>query len=152
MTQINLQQTSIDNLKEELKRDGIEKTVVGAIVVEKGKVLLLRRVAGDFMERLVELPSGTVDPGEKILHALIREVKEETGLEVTSVDKYIDSFDYASKSGKRTRQLNFRIQVSGNVKVDPSEHDAYFWTDPNSLEFESLNISEKTKKSIRKAL
>lgn len=152
MTQSNVDQPTIDVLKQGLMRDGIEKIVVGAIVVDNGKVLLLRRKSGDFMGGLVELPSGTVDPGEKILDALVRETKEETGLNVTVIEKYTGAFDYTSGSGKKTRQLSFRVQATGSVQVNPDEHDAYFWVDPNSSDFNTLNISPETKKGINDAL
>lgn len=106
MTQSNVDQAAIDALKQQLAQDGMEKTVVGAIVIDNGKVLLLHRAAGDFMAGLTELPSGTVDPNEGILDALTRETKEETGLQVTLVEQYTGSFDYASGSGEKTRQLN----------------------------------------------
>lgn len=152
MIQNNVDQSAIDSFKQELLRDGIEKIVVGAIVVDDGKVLLLRRKATDFMGGLVELPSGTVDPNEEILDALVREIKEETSLAVTVIDAYTGCFDYASGSGKKTRQLNFRVLTTGSVQVNPDEHDAYFWVDPNGQDFNTLNISPETKKSIKDAL
>jgi 8-oxo-dGTP diphosphatase len=45
---------------------------------EEGRVLLIRR--GD--ERGWSLPGGGMDPGEGIAEAVVREVREETGLEV----------------------------------------------------------------------
>ncbi len=152
MPQSNVDLVTIDALKHELVRDGIEKTVIGAIIVVDSKVLLLRRKAGDFMAELVELPSGTVDPCEDLLDALVRETKEETSMDVSLVEKYTGAFDYASGSGKKTRQLNFRVQVVGSVQVNPDEHDVHFWVDPNSSDFNILNISDETKKSIRDAL
>lgn len=152
MTTINIEQSKITELKEQAISDGIQKLVAGAIIVKEGKILLLRRTAGEFMEGLVELPSGTIELNEDVLSGLTREVVEETGLRVFSIDRYIDSFDYLSRSGKKTRQLNFSVQADGDIKINPSEHDSFFWTDPEGSEFETLNLSEEVKKTIRRAL
>ncbi|RLU96856.1 DNA mismatch repair protein MutT [Streptomyces griseocarneus] len=111
------------------ERDGIEKTVVGAVITDSdGKVLLLHRQADDYLGGLWELPSGGVDPGESLVAALRREVVEETGLVVTAVGDYLGHFDYRSGSGRKTRQHNFAATVTGEVVV-LTEHDAHLWAD-----------------------
>ena len=149
---VKIDKEKIIALQSELEKGSIEKVVVGAVIISDNKVLLLRRKAGEFMEGLVELPSGGVDEGEGILEALEREVVEETGLTVISVDAYIGHFDYRSGSGKKTRQLNFSITTKGEVQVNPEEHDQFIWISPTNEEFETLNISEKTKGIIKKAV
>lgn len=109
------------------ERDGIEQLVVGAVVQHNGKVLLLQRPGGDFMGGIFELPSGKVEPGETLDTALTREVKEETGLDVAAMRHYIGSFDYASGSGKKSRQLNFAVEVAAPEPVELQEHDGYNW-------------------------
>ena len=54
------------HLLADAKADGIEKLVVGAIVVSSHRVLLLTRAEGEFMGGLVELPSGGVEAGETL--------------------------------------------------------------------------------------
>jgi 8-oxo-dGTP pyrophosphatase MutT (NUDIX family) len=51
---------------------------VSAVILEEGRVLLQRR---DDTGRW-GLPGGGVEPGESVRQALIREVREETGLDV----------------------------------------------------------------------
>ena len=102
----------IENLTMNAKREGIEKMVVGAIIFDNSaQILFLKRNTTDFMGDILELPSGTVASNENLMYALIREVNEETGLEVLNISKYIDSFDYLSKSGQTTRQSNFFVNV-----------------------------------------
>lgn len=135
-------------LEQSLQADGIQKVVVGAVILRDNKALLVRRTVKEFMGGLVELPSGGVDSGENILDALVREVKEETNLDVENIQAYIGSFDYASGSGKKTRQLNFTVSATGALRLNPEEHDEFFWLSPEDSEFNTLNISENTKEVI----
>ncbi|MEU7146170.1 NUDIX hydrolase [Nocardia sp. NPDC046473] len=64
-----------------------------------------------FMGGIWEPPSGKVDPGEALDETLIREVKEETGLDVAGIRKYLGEFDYRSGSDKKCRQFNFTVDV-----------------------------------------
>jgi 8-oxo-dGTP diphosphatase len=54
---------------------------VGAVVVRDGKVLLIKRGKEPLKGRWV-IPGGTVELGEALEEAVVREVREETGLTV----------------------------------------------------------------------
>ncbi|MEU4341788.1 NUDIX domain-containing protein [Nocardia sp. NPDC023852] len=118
----------IARLTAEAEIDGIQQLVVGAVVEHKGTVLLLQRPKDDFMGGIFELPSGKVEPGETLDAALIREVAEETGLNVTGLGEFLGSFDYQGGSGRKSRQFNFTVVVSVPESVQLTEHDAYTWT------------------------
>ncbi|MBT2380631.1 NUDIX hydrolase [Streptomyces sp. ISL-111] len=83
--------------------------------------------------QLGELPSGGVEPGERLVDALCREVLEETGLTVTRVAGHVGSFDYASRSGRRTRQFTFAVTVRAIGPITLTEHDDAAWADPGDL-------------------
>jgi len=55
--------------------------VAVALVDPDGRVLLARRPQGKAMAGLWEFPGGKVDPGERPEQALIRELKEELGID-----------------------------------------------------------------------
>ena len=124
----------LDELLRSATGDGVTKRVVGAVVTNAhGQVLLLHRNADDYMGGLWELPSGGVDDGETLAQALRREVEEETGLKVKTLDAYLGHFDYLSKSGKLTRQFNFTATTSGE-SITLTEHDAHLWADRDQQE------------------
>lgn len=139
-----------------INQEGIQKIVVGVTILFENKVLCLTRNADDFMGGLVELPSGGVDENEKVLESLKREIMEETSLQLLDNEfnqvSFISSFDYTSGSGKKARQLNFRINLnqSPNIVLNPSEHSSYFWLSVENLD--NYNISSETKKVIRAVL
>ena len=54
---------------------------VGAVLIHEGRVLLVRRGKAPLRGRWV-VPGGTVELGETLEQALVREVEEETGLTV----------------------------------------------------------------------
>ena len=110
------------------EQEGIVKNVVGAIILnEKNQVLIMSRKTYDFMGGIDELPSGNMEQGENIYGALVREVKEETNLDVVNVKSYIGSFDYISGSGKKARQYNFVLDVKNTENIILTEHDGYNW-------------------------
>ena len=117
-------------LADEARRDGVGKLVVGAVITNGSDVHLLRRPRSDFLGGIYELPSGNVEPGETLDTALRREVREETGLDVTAITSYLGSFDYDSASGKKSRQFNFTTDVAATEPVRLQEHDAYRWALP----------------------
>jgi 8-oxo-dGTP diphosphatase len=58
--------------------------VAAALIDADGRVLLARRPAGKAMAGQWEFPGGKIDPGETPEQALIRELTEELGIEVTN--------------------------------------------------------------------
>ena len=150
--QSNIDHILIQQLLTDAEKDGVQKLVVGAVIYKDNKFLLLERVPSDSMGGFVGIPSGTVEAGEDLLTALAREVQEETGLIVTSVFKYLGSFDWTSSSGKKTRHFNFLVEVEdGEIKLSPTEHQAYYFVEFSGENFTMLNISDETKEVLRAA-
>lgn len=97
---------------------------VYALIRYKGENLFIRRALGDSLPGTWELPGGKVDLEEGIRSALIREVKEETDLDVEPTKLL-----YAQYHGEFLR-LVFRVKL---LTKDPvvdlsSEHDNAIWT------------------------
>jgi 8-oxo-dGTP diphosphatase len=74
------------------------KTATAIIPYPDGKVLLIKRDTLPF-KGYWALPGGRVDPGELVEQTCIREVKEETGLDVRIECKLGDYHERGSKDG-----------------------------------------------------
>jgi len=146
----NIEHGIIQQLVIDAQKDGVQKLVVGAVICKNHKFLLLERGPSDFMGGFVEIPSGTVEAGEDLLTALAREVQEETGLIVTAVLEYLGSFDYRSSSGEKTRHFNFLVEVEdGEIKLNPTEHQAYYLVALSDAAFTTLKISDATQEVLK---
>jgi mutator protein MutT len=71
---------------------------VGGVVVRDGRALLIRRGKPPLLGRWV-VPGGTVELGETLEEALVREMREETGLEVEPVEM-LAVFDRIDRDGE----------------------------------------------------
>lgn len=70
--------------------------VAAALVDAEGRILLARRPSGKSMAGLWEFPGGKVHEGEVPEAALVRELREELGIEVAVGD--LEAFAFASHS------------------------------------------------------
>ena len=142
--------TDLQQLIDNADRDGIQKLVVGAIVHHDGLVLVLRRSSEDtFMPGIEELPSGGVDDGEDLLTALGRELAEEIAWDgpLTVDPSFVTSFDYASGSGRKTRQLTFGVAYNGRGVRLSTEHATFRWIDTGALT--DTDLTDETAQAIR---
>ena len=133
-------------LENRAKDNGVEKIVVGAVIMnDNGEILLMRRKEDDFMGGIFEIPGGNAKKGEGIYEVLAREIKEETNLDLKKVMTYINYFDYLSGSRKKCRQFNFKVEVKGGPIV-LTEHDTYKWVRLDEIEVQ--NVSEEVKECL----
>lgn len=131
----------------------IQKVVLAAVIMKDNKVLILQRSKDeDVYPNIWELPSGKKEPLEKCEDSLLREVKEETGLNVKIIIPF-SVFNYQIKRRGEIRdstQINFLAKVKGkdNLKLS-SEHQSFAWINKN--EIDRYKLTEKTKKVIKEA-
>lgn len=97
---------TLDGHKKMVQQDRLVlRPAVYAVVVHERKVLLVRmRHSGKYYA-----PGGGVNVGEKIEHALKRELREETGIEVQieRFARFKESFFYHDPSNTAYHGLNF---------------------------------------------
>ncbi len=137
-----------EDLEKKGKKDGIMKRIAGGIISnENNEILFLKRKSDDFMGGILELPSGNVEEKETIDQGLVREVKEETGLEINKIGIFINAFDYLSRSGKKSRQYNFEAIVKKSANIFLTEHDEYRWLSYEEIQ-KSNEVTDEVKYSI----
>jgi len=82
----------------------------------------------------IAFPGGHLDPGESIYESAVREVKEETGLDVTDL-KYcgLIHWNYGADHTEHTFIYYYKTdQYSGELITD-NEEGQNFWVDINSV-------------------
>ncbi len=118
---------------------------VGAFAVifdDEGRVLVSRRVDSGWFN----LPGGGVEPDESMPEGLMREVREETGLEV-EVGRLVGVY---SKPQKHELVLVFRAKVTGGSMVPSDEADYHTWVTP--AELDGVKLLPKHRERIDDAL
>jgi 8-oxo-dGTP diphosphatase len=136
-----------DNLIKSARQDGISRFGVWTIISDDKKVLLVRRRKDDFLGGIYEFPGGTLEVGEGLTEALSREIKEETGLTISKVGRYLGFFDYDSEKGERTRVFTFESEVKRPLTIKLKEHDRFVWANPTELN--RLDLSEPVLDALR---
>ena len=111
--------------------------VVKAIIKKDNKFLLLKRSSNSkFFASLWDFPGGKIKGEEKVSEALVREVKEESNLNIKSTDKF-DEYNYNEKG----HEIHFRVfwptSFSGEVKLS-KDHTEFRWFSKEDLKKYSL--------------
>jgi 8-oxo-dGTP diphosphatase len=99
------------------------KTSTAIILYRDSKILLIKRNTVPFIGYWA-LPGGRIDPGETIEQTIIREVKEETGLEITIVFKVGEYIEKGVKDDVEYEYYPtcFLVKpVGGEIKKQESE-------------------------------
>jgi 8-oxo-dGTP diphosphatase len=118
-----------------MKKSNTVKTyaVVIGIVKHKTKILLLKRT----LTRTIspgkwQTVSGFIGEREAAEDAVLREVKEETGLTGKIVLK-AKTFEITDKFG-RWIEIPFLVTVKNDkTKIDPNEHSDFIWIKPKEI-------------------
>lgn len=107
--------------------------VAGALIDARGRILLARREGRRELAGLWEFPGGKVEPGESASEALVRELREEIGIEVEPSDcSSLIAVPHRMTCGKRIvldvhRIVRFRGRARG------MESQAIAWVRPERL-------------------
>ena len=90
------------------------------------KILLVKNSNG----RYWSFPKGHIEDGETEQETAIREIKEETGLDVTIINNFREISEYCPFGKIRKRVVFFLARAfTDNVKIQEEEIDSYIWVD-----------------------
>jgi 8-oxo-dGTP diphosphatase len=104
--------------------------VVGAVIVEAGRILCAQRGPEGAVAGLWEFPGGKVEPGEIPEHALVREIAEELGC-VVEVGDRVETTSHRYDFGVVVLTTFWCRLVEGIPA--PSEHASIRWLEPTEL-------------------
>ena len=128
---------------------------VGAVILTDGPVgvVLIKRRYQPLAGRW-SLPGGTVEVGETLEAALVREIKEETGLDI-DVGPVVEVFDRILRDEHGRVQFHFVLvdylcRATGGALQHGSDVDDAIVADPASLA--AFNLTEKALAVIERAL
>lgn len=109
-----------------------ERTVVVAgAVVRAGRLLAARRSAPPDLAGRWELPGGKVEPGESPERALVRELREELGVEARATERVPG--EWPLKPGYVLVVWAARL-LPGSAEPEPLEdHDELRWLTPGEI-------------------
>ncbi|GAB2812845.1 (deoxy)nucleoside triphosphate pyrophosphohydrolase [Actinocorallia aurea] len=105
------------------------QVVVGAAIIENGRLLAAQRAAPSSLAGGWELPGGKVDPGESDEAALVRECREELAVTVKLVARI--GGDWPIGAAGVLRVWTARLIAGRPVAL---EHSALRWLAPDELD------------------
>ena len=104
--------------------------VVAAIIVRDGRIFATQRGYGDFKDGW-EFPGGKIEAGETPQEALVREIREELGVEIR-VGELVATAEYDYPKFHLSMPCFFAEICEGEPEL--LEHEAARWLAPGQLE------------------
>jgi 8-oxo-dGTP diphosphatase len=109
-------------------------TVVAALITRNSKLLVCQRKRNDTHPLQWEFPGGKVEPGESLVEALTRELREELGVSATIGAE-------VHRTRHRYRELPddlllifFRATIEDSALLQNLQFEKYEWADPSLLQ------------------
>ncbi|MFA5994655.1 MAG: NUDIX domain-containing protein [Parcubacteria group bacterium] len=129
-----------------MKKDRFKFIVaVYLMLIKEGKILMLRRCNTGYEDGNYSLVAGHVDEGESFKEAIVREAKEEAGIDIELKDVDVAHVMHRVALGRISIFLTVK-KWSGEIKnMEPEKCDDLSWFDIN-------NLPENTIPYIRKAI
>jgi len=119
---------------------------VGAVIVRDGRALIVKR-AHEPRKGEWSLPGGHLDLGESLEDAVRREVREETGLEIT-LGPVIETFDRVHRDADGRVRYHFVIidyvcWADSGQPVAGSDAEAVAWVTADEIDGYAVNAHAK---------
>ena len=122
---------------------------VDALIIYEGKIVLIKRENPPYKDQYA-LPGGFVEVGETVEEAVVREAKEETGLEI-EIQKLLGVYSEPKRDPRgHTVSVCFLAKGSGNLKAGSDAKDTGLFSinEIPGLAFDHNKIIEEARSDI----
>lgn len=114
---------NIKQFSEFLTEPKKQRDSAGVAIVYDGKLLLVHPTNSGWSRATLGIPKGEIEEGENIQLAAIRELKEETGIQLSAdqLDSTVHTVDLFNKSNKYLRSIHYfvcRIHSLSEIGLD----------------------------------
>lgn len=134
----------------------MKKRAVG-VIIKDNKILILRRIKNG--EEYFVIPGGSVEKGESVKEAVVREMKEELSLDIT-IDRLLFKLPIPTNEHDSGRMSYFYLvkkfrgtpKLGGPEKERMNENNQYYpeWKELNQLKELTNLYPEEAKDKIEK--
>ncbi|WP_185441893.1 GNAT family N-acetyltransferase [Kribbella qitaiheensis] len=119
---------------------------VGALIRdERQRVYVQRRTAQRrLLPGIWDIVGGHLEAGESPEQALAREVEEETGWRVRSIDATVADWEWEYE-GRVRREVDYLVTIDGDLRqprLEDGKHDASAWVGPDDLDLLMVNRTD----------
>lgn len=117
------------------ENNGIVKVGLGVIIEKDGQILIGKRVGRH--APYYSIPGGHLEPGETFAQGAVREIKEETNLDIVkpkviAITNNLETFKKESKH--YISIILFTKEFEGELEVmEPDKINEWQWVDPKNL-------------------
>lgn len=129
------------NTQSSISKQDINFSTKAIVHDEEDNILILKDNGTDWWD----LPGGHLDEGETAYDSLVREIMEETGLEVTEAN---EAGVYQLHLGDSDRAVSFfTVHVTGEIQLS-EEHTDYVWINADEIDEFNLGVFAPVIKAI----
>ena len=123
-----------------------EKSCGGIVINKNGEVLLVHHNAGHW-----DFPKGHMEKGETEKQTAIREVKEETNIDIEITSNYRYTTEYSPKEGVMKEVVYFLARnINNNIKEQVEEVQSAEWIDlDNAIKKITYSNSKELLKKVK---
>ncbi|HEY7415251.1 MAG TPA: NUDIX domain-containing protein [Ktedonobacteraceae bacterium] len=146
-------------LQTEAEAEG-KRCCVGALIFNHQGRLLLQKRSPDrkLFPNCWDIIGGHVEPGETLTAALAREIREETGWELSCLISLVHICEWEAEPYGTRREFDFLVEVEGDLehpRLEKGKHTAFRWInleDLDVLKKEQLAGGNELYQMVKKAL